>query len=133
MSPETRSKVMARIRGKETGPELLLAAEMKLLGLEWEEHARDLPGRPDFVFRSARLAIFVDGDFWHGYRFAQWRDKLSEAWEAKIAGNIRRDNRNRAALRSLGWQVIRVWEHQVTARPAGSARRIVRALEKQKN
>lgn len=132
MSPETRSRVMARIRGKETGPELLLAAEMRLLGLIWEEHARDLPGRPDFVFRDARIAIFVDGDFWHGYRFSEWRDKLSEAWEAKIAANVRRDIRNRAALRNLGWQVIRVWEHQVTARPTPTARRILRALEKQR-
>jgi DNA mismatch endonuclease, patch repair protein len=133
MSPETRSKVMARIRGKETGPELLLAAEMKLLGLEWEEHARDLPGRPDFVFRDARLAIFVDGDFWHGYKFSEWRDKLSEAWELKIGGNIRRDARNRAALRKLGWKVIRVWEHTVTARPAATALRVRRSLEQQES
>lgn len=120
---------MSRIRGKETGPELLLAGEMKLLGLEWEEHARDLPGRPDFVFRQARLAVFVDGDFWHGYRFADWRDKLSEAWEAKIAANIRRDVRNRASLRNLGWIVLRVWEHQVTARPRATALRVKRRLE----
>ena len=120
---------MARIRGKGTGPELLLAAQLRLLGLAWEEHARDLPGRPDFVFRDARVSVFVDGDFWHGYRFAEWRDKLSEAWEAKIAGNIRRDVRNRAALRNLGWRVVRIWEHQVTARPTASARRVQRALE----
>jgi len=132
MSPETRSAVMARIRGRETGPELLLAGEMRLLGLEWEEHARDLPGRPDFVFREARVAVFVDGDFWHGYQFRDWRDKLSEAWERKIAGNIRRDVRNRATLRSLGWHVVRIWEHQVTARPTASAMRVKRALQRGK-
>lgn len=133
MSVEKRSAVMSRIRGKETGPELLLAAELRRLGLEWEEHARDLPGRPDFVFRDAQLAVFVDGDFWHGYRFRDWRDKLSEAWEAKIAGNIRRDVKNRAALRRLGWKVIRIWEHQVTARPAASAKRVRRALQNQES
>ena len=132
MSSQTRSRVMSRIRGKETGPELLLAAEMKLLGLTWEEHARDLPGRPDFVLRDAKIAIFVDGDFWHGYRFSEWRDKLSEAWEAKIGANIKRDIWNRAALRNVGWQVSRVWEHQVTARPTATAHRILRALEKQR-
>lgn len=129
MSPETRSSVMARIRGKETGPELLLAGEMNRLGLEWEEHARDLPGRPDFVFREARLAVFVDGDFWHGYRFSEWRDKLSETWEAKISGNIRRDVKNRSALRSLGWRVLRVWEHQVNSRPRATALRVKRRLD----
>lgn len=119
---------MARIRGRDTGPELALAAELAKLGLAWEGHARDLPGRPDFVFRDHRLAVFVDGDFWHGYRFATWRDKLSEAWEAKIAQNIRRDTRNRAALRQAGWVVLRLWEHQVNARPLASAKRVARAL-----
>jgi DNA mismatch endonuclease (patch repair protein) len=128
MSPEARSVVMSRIRGKGTGPELLLATELRVLGLQWEEHARDLPGCPDFVFRRARLVVFVDGDFWHGYRFANWRDKLSEKWEAKIAGNISRDRRKRAALRELGWRVIRIWEHQVLARPSAAARRVHRAL-----
>jgi DNA mismatch endonuclease (patch repair protein) len=123
---------MSRIRGKATGPELLLAAQLKLIGLEWEEHAKDLPGRPDFVFRNLKLAVFVDGDFWHGYGFSEWRDKLSEPWEAKIAGNIRRDIRNRAALRKLGWRVIRIWEHQIAARPSASAQRVRRALERQK-
>lgn len=131
MSVAKRSAVMARIRGSGTGPELLLAAEMRKLGLEWEEHARDLPGRPDFVFRDRLVAVFVDGDFWHGYQFSTWRDKLSVAWEGKIAKNIRRDNRNRASLRRAGWTVVRVWEHQVKARPTASAKRVLRALQRE--
>jgi DNA mismatch endonuclease Vsr len=87
MSPETRSRVMSRIRGRDTGPELVVASGLAALGLPYESHARDLPGRPDFVLRNIKLAIFVDGDFWHGYRFADWRDKLSPAWELKIARN----------------------------------------------
>ena len=133
MSVEKRSAVMARIRGSDTGPELLLAEELKKLGVDWEGHVRELPGRPDFVFRQVKVAVFVDGDFWHGHRFAEWRDKLSEAWEAKIAANIRRDVRNRAALRKLGWKVIRIWEHQVTARPAATARRVRRLLQQQES
>ena len=93
MSPEKRSAVMARIRGKDTGPEQMVASALSTHGLEWEGHAGDLPGRPDFVFREQRLAVFVDGDFWHGWRFPQWRDKLSEKWEAKIEGNRHRDGR----------------------------------------
>ncbi len=113
MSAETRSRVMGRIRGRDTGPERMVAAGLTTLGLAYETHARDLPGRPDFVMREIRLAIFVDGDFWHGWRFPVWRDKLSVAWEAKIERNRLRDARNFRQLRSLGWKVVRIWEHQL--------------------
>ena len=115
MSPEKRSAVMARIKGKHTGPELKIGAALAANGLEWEGHPRDLPGQPDFVFRAAKVAVFVDGDFWHGWRFPQWRDKLSEKWEAKIDGNRHRDARNHRRLRRMGWKVVRLWEHQVAA------------------
>lgn len=104
---------MARIKGKDTGLEMRLAEAFREQGLQWESHVKDLPGRPDFVFRAAMVAVFVDGDFWHGWRFSQWRHKLSEHWEAKIEANIRRDMRNHRRLRRSGWRVIRIWEHQV--------------------
>jgi DNA mismatch endonuclease (patch repair protein) len=63
MSPEKRSAVMAKIKGKNTGPEKAVAAAMAAFGLEWESHAPDLPGRPDLVFRGAMVAVFVEGDF----------------------------------------------------------------------
>jgi DNA mismatch endonuclease (patch repair protein) len=128
MSPETRSRVMSRIRGKDTGPELLLAQGLAGQGLEWESNSRDLPGRPDFVFRSAKVAVFVDGDFWHGWNFGRWRHKLSERWEAKIASNRHRDRLNDGALREMGWQIVRIWEHQIEASLARCAGRVVRAI-----
>lgn len=128
MSPETRSSVMSRIRGRDTGPEKAMEAALRETDLEFDMHARDLPGRPDFVIRSARIAVFVDGDFWHGYRFAQWRLKLSEKWEAKIAATRSRDRRNSAALRRNGWTVVRLWEHEVAASPARCLRRITRLV-----
>lgn len=118
---------MSRIRGKGTKPETTIQAGLEAKGVAFEMHARDLPGRPDFVMREQRVAVFVDGDFWHGHRFADWRLKLSEKWEAKIAANITRDRRNRAALRKAGWTVVRVWEHQVKTSPARCVRRIVTA------
>jgi DNA mismatch endonuclease (patch repair protein) len=130
MSPEKRSAVMARIKGRNTGPELAIAAGLAARGLAWEGHARDLPGRPDFVFREDKVAVFVDGDFWHGWRFPQWRDKLSEKWEAKIDGNRRRDVRNRGLLRRKGWKVVRLWEHQVSTDIDACVVRVVRLLEK---
>jgi DNA mismatch endonuclease (patch repair protein) len=128
MSAEKRSRVMARIRGKDTGPEMLLAAALASRGLAWEGHARDLPGRPDFVFRERKVAVFVDGDFWHGRNFGQWRHKLAEKWELKIASNRRRDRVNDRLLKGLGWRVVRIWEHQIESGLARSAGRVLRVV-----
>jgi len=128
MSPEMRSKVMARIKGRDTGPERLVAEAFDMAGWRYETQARDLPGRPDFVFRKERVAIFVDGDFWHGWRFPQWADKLSEVWEAKIAATRARDVRNHRRLRHHGWVVIRIWEHQIRADLATAIARVSQAL-----
>lgn len=125
MSPDTRSAVMSRIRGRDTGPERTVRAMLEALGLEFESHVRSLPGRPDFVLWKHSLCIFVDGDFWHGWQFESWRMKLSEKWEAKIAANRRRDDCNRRLLRQAGWQVLRIWEHQVRERPRGCRRSIL--------
>ena len=124
MSPEKRSALMSRIRGKNTGPERLVGAIIAALGLDPEHHVPDLPGRPDFVLRARRIAIFVDGDFWHGWRFPTWRKKLSEKWERKIAANRRRDELNHARLRRAGWMVVRIWEHQIEGDPDGVRMRL---------
>lgn len=127
LSPETRSAVMSRIRGRGTKPELEIETRLAATGMPFETHARDLPGRPDIVVRDARVAVFVDGDFWHGRAFDTWRLKLSEKWEAKIAANIARDRRNRKALRADGWKVVRIWERQVKSDAARCVRRILKA------
>lgn len=128
MSRETRSAVMSRIRGRDTGPERAMAAAFAARGLTWEGHVWDLPGRPDFVFRTDRVAVFVDGDFWHGWRFPQWREKLSDSWEAKIEETRRRDKRNHRRLRRMGWTVVRIWEHQIEASLDRCAARVVSHL-----
>lgn len=129
MSAATRSAVMSRIRGRDTGPERLLAAELERRGCAWEGHARDLPGRPDFVFRERKLVVFVDGDFWHGWHFQKWRDKLSEKWENKIEATRQRDVRNHRRLRRAGWKVVRIWEHQLKLDSVRCAQRVVSLLE----
>jgi DNA mismatch endonuclease (patch repair protein) len=125
MSAEKRSAVMSRIRGKGTKPELVVADLLAGAGLKWDGHAKDLPGRPDFVLRDLRVAIFVDGDFWHGWRFPRWRLKLSEKWERKIQANRDRDVRNFRTLRRAGWKVIRLWEHQIKKSPADCLAKIL--------
>lgn len=113
MNAAKRSALMARIRGKGTQPERLVGGGLSEQGIQFETHPADLPGRPDIVFRSAKVAVFIDGDFWHGWRFPLWRGKLSLRWQEKIAGNRARDQRNFRNLRRAGWKVMRIWEHQV--------------------
>lgn len=130
MSPETRSALMARIKGKDTGPEMLLADALTRYGLRWERHAKDLPGKPDFVFRRERVAVFVDGDFWHGWRFSLWRDKLTIKWEQKISNNRKRDLRIHRALRRSGWRVLRIWEHQIDRDLTTSVLRVLHVVKR---
>lgn len=119
---------MARIRGRDTGPERRLACELRKSGYKFQTHVRDLPGSPDFVFRRAKVAVFVDGDFWHGWRFPVWRLKLSEFWEAKIDASRKRDARNHVRLRRAGWSVVRIWEHQLERDPSVCVQRVLHAV-----
>lgn len=128
MSADKRSALMARIRARDTGPERAVAAALLGRGLVFEQHARDLPGRPDIVFRKQHIAVFIDGNFWHGWRFPLWKHKLSPAWQKKIARNRERDQANFRQLRRMGWTVIRIWEHQVEQNAPSCVRRILRML-----
>ncbi|MGI8527250.1 MAG: DNA mismatch endonuclease Vsr [Pseudolabrys sp.] len=128
MDAATRSRVMSRIRGRDTGPERAMAELLANTGLMVEAQARDLPGRPDFVLREHRIAIFVDGAFWHGWRFPAWRHKLSEQWEIKIEGNRNRDRRNHRALRRKGWTVIRCWDFHLDRNPDLCRERVLKSV-----
>lgn len=113
MSKAKRSALMSRIRGTNTGIELTVLNALKKRSVRPKRYEKTLPGRPDLVLSDARLAVFIDGDFWHGWRFNQWSGKLSPFWREKIDQNRKRDQRNFRRLRRLGWKVVRVWEHQV--------------------
>lgn len=114
LTPAQRSLLMSKVKSKDTKPELAVRSALHRQGLRFRKHVRSLPGCPDIVFVSARVAVFVDGDFWHGYRFPAWRHKLAPYWQEKIERNRRRDQRNFRRLRAAGWVVVRLWEHDVT-------------------
>lgn len=128
LTPAQRSYCMSRVRTRDTDLERRVARAFRARHLSFQRQADDLPGRPDIVFREERVAIFVDGDFWHGFRFPLWRAGLSEFWQAKIARNRLRDRRNFAALRRAGWRVVRIWQHQVGDDLAACVERVVAAL-----
>lgn len=97
----------------DTSIELILRRALFARGLRYRIHYADLPGKPDVVFTKARVAVFIDGDFWHGYRFQEWKHKLPAFWREKISINRARDRRIHSSLRRHGWTVIRIWEHQI--------------------
>lgn len=111
---------MSRIRGRDTRPEWIVRRALHAAGLRYRLQARDLPGRPDIVFRSRRVAIFVHGCFWHRHddpacRLTRTPKSRVAFWEEKFATNQARDVRNVAALRAAGWTVLTVWECQLRA------------------
>lgn len=115
LTPEQRSYCMSRVKNKDTGLELRFRSALHRRGLRFRKNATELPGRPDVVFPKARVVVFVDGDFWHGYQFQDWADKLSPFWRNKIGANIRRDAKNRKELESRGWRVLSFWQHELEA------------------
>lgn len=110
---EKRSWVMSRIRRKDTKPERRLLLALHASGLRYRKQYRAARGRPDAAFPRARVLVFMDGDFWHGYRLPAWEGKLKAWWREKLRRNRRRDRNVTRALRRAGWTVVRVWEHQV--------------------
>jgi DNA mismatch endonuclease, patch repair protein len=105
---------MSRIRGKHTTPEKLLRSALWAAGMRYRLHGRTPFGRPDIVFPRWKLAIFVDGCFWHGCPNHYVRPRSREEfWIRKLRQNIERDQRQTSALESAGWRVLRVWEHEV--------------------
>ena len=109
---------MSRVKGRDTKPELRLRRALHRAGLRYRLQARDLPGRPDIVFRRARLAIFVHGCFWHrhpGCEHARMPKSRLEFWEPKLATNVQRDTESNAKLRDAGWTVMTLWECETRA------------------
>ena len=129
--PPTRSAVMRRVKGRDTGPERTVRQVLTRLGARYRLHRADLPGRPDIVLPGRRLAVFVHGCFWHGHdcaRGSRVPQARRDYWAAKIAGNRARDARNADALAALGWRVETVWECELKARALPALEGRLRAL-----
>lgn len=111
-----RSSIMARIKSKNTTPELLVRHLVFGLGYRYRIHDNSLPGCPDIVFRKRSKAIFVNGCFWHGHNCRAGRNRPvtnAKYWEQKLNRNVERDRVNRKLLRKLGWNHLTVWECKI--------------------
>jgi DNA mismatch endonuclease (patch repair protein) len=112
-SPEKRSAVMRRVKGKDTAPELKVRRLLTRMGVGYRLHRAELPGKPDIAMPGRKLALFVHGCFWHGHdcaRGARMPKANRPYWEAKIARNRARDAQTRAAYEQLGWRAETLWE-----------------------
>jgi DNA mismatch endonuclease, patch repair protein len=111
--PVERSRLMSKVRGKDTTPEMAVRRAAYALGYRFRLHCPDLPGRPDIVFASRRKAIFVHGCFWHrhsGCHLSSMPKTRVEFWGNKFARNVERDEMTERALIAAGWQVLVIWE-----------------------
>lgn len=115
-----RSAQMALIRDRDTKPEMRVRRALHAAGLRYRLHTKGLPGKPDLVFPSRRIAVFVHGCFWHQHpdpscRLARMPKSRLEFWRPKLRGNRLRDEKQRRELETLGWRVVEVWECQTDA------------------
>jgi DNA mismatch endonuclease, patch repair protein len=132
-TPEVRSRLMSRVRTRDTAPEIALRRALWASGIRgWRLHPKDLPGRPDLAFRRACLAVFVDGAFWHGHP-DYYHGQSGAFWDAKIARNRKRDQDVSAALGELGWTVLRLWDFEIDASPEECAIRVRELLARHAN
>jgi DNA mismatch endonuclease (patch repair protein) len=126
----SRSEQMARIRGTNTRPEVLLRTALWGQGLRYRVHAKTPVGRPDIVFPGSKVAVFIDGCFWHGCPDHYTRPgSREEFWVTKLTANTTRDRAQALALDAAGWRTVRVWEHEVFTALEGVVQEVRRAIE----
>jgi DNA mismatch endonuclease (patch repair protein) len=127
---EQRSRNMAAIKGTDTGPEMKVRRLLHRLGYRYALHSKDLPGKPDLVFRPRKKAIFVHGCYWHMHD-CRWGAVVpatrTEFWQTKRQGNVARDRASMALLSEQGWEVLVVWECE-TKDPEPLARKLLEFL-----
>ncbi|MFC1943534.1 very short patch repair endonuclease [Chloroflexota bacterium] len=131
LTPEKRSWNMSRIHSTNTKPEMLLRSVLHRIGFRFRIHRRDLPGKPDIILPKYHTVIFVHGCFWHqhpGCIEARQPKTNEKYWTVKLENNVKRDRKNRRALRKDGWRVLRFWECEIERGPTHIASLIAREL-----
>ncbi|WP_370477684.1 very short patch repair endonuclease [Tamlana flava] len=113
---QKRSKIMSKIRGKNTKPELQFREALWKKGVRYRVDSKKLPGKPDISIKKYKLAIFIDGEFWHGYNWDERKKTIKSNrrfWVPKIARNMQRDAEVNLQLKEMGYTVFRFWEHEI--------------------
>ncbi len=135
MTEEQRSYCMSRIRGRDTSIERILSRSLWHRGLRFRKNSKAVYGHPDISIRKYRIAIFCDGDFWHGYDWENKKDSIKshrDYWIPKIERNMQKDVEVNHVLESMGYTVIRVWEHEIRQSPEDVSAMIERIIAERK-
>lgn len=120
---------MQNIRSVDTAPELAISRELRKRKIYFSRNVKSIIGKPDFVFRRKKVAVFVDSDFWHGHPVRGHLPKSNLGyWQEKIGRNKRRDAAVNKELRAKGWHVLRIWEHSIKKHYSRSVNRILKAI-----
>jgi DNA mismatch endonuclease, patch repair protein len=129
LTPAQRRYNMSHIRGKNTGPEIKLRKLLWSRGVRGYRLYYNLPGKPDIVFTKRKVAIFIDGCFWHKCPICfQEPETRKEFWMKKIGSNVERDLKVTQQLQEDGWTVLRLWEHEIRKTPDASVKKIIQHL-----
>jgi len=137
--PAVTSKIMSAVKAKDTRPEIALRKALWRRGLRYRVNYGKLPGKPDIVFTKAKVAVFCDGDYWHGHNWAlrglsSFEEELSrytEFWANKLRRNVQRDEEVNSQLAEMGWRVVRIWESEIICDVEECARRVQEELLQQ--
>jgi len=131
-----RSKIMSKIRGKNTKPELAFRKALYAAGYRYRIDYRKLIGKPDILLKKYKTAIFIDGEYWHGHNWAERKPKVKtnrEFWIAKIERNMQRDREVNQELKRLGYTVFRFWETEIKKELNRCLNEVINHLERQKS
>jgi DNA mismatch endonuclease (patch repair protein) len=131
LTRDQRSALMSRVKTRDTAPEVALRRALWAVGVRgWRCHPRRVPGRPDLAWIGRRVAVFVDGAFWHGHPDHYW-GQSGAFWDAKIARNRARDERVNTELAARGWRVVRFWDFEVERDVTGCVERLRKTVSVQ--
>lgn len=131
-SKKKRSEVMSKIKGSNTSIEKVVFSFLRSKGVYFQKHYNRVNGCPDIALPRKKIAVFIDGDFWHGYKFKKKKESLLASqqhyWIDKIERNIARDRKTLKSLKEAGWKVLRIWEHQLKRRKTVALEKILSFL-----
>lgn len=122
-----RSELMQKIRSIDTKPETLFRKSLWAKGIRYKKNNRKLPGKPDISISKQKIAIFIDGEFWHGFDWENKKQKIKanrDYWIPKIEKNIERDRNYKILLENDGWTVLRLWESEIKKKPSECLERV---------
>ncbi len=133
---EQRSNLMKKIKSNGTVPEKILEKELWHKGIRYRKNYNNLPGKPDIAITKYKIAIFIDGEFWHGYNWVEKKEKIKsnrDYWIPKIERTIARDKNNVEQLHAIGWVTLRFWEKEIKKNLDDCVNRVIEEIEKQRS